>query len=99
MPRMYPDWKSYTIYLKETQDRFLNGETANVTFHNVSKIAAAVIDGLGKIQVQVCDEMTDMMVPKAVPGTGRIALSDFYSIDASLFESPETLKQLGAIDS
>lgn len=99
----YPTWPDTQDFLQHVQDAILPNTTA-FSFVDVSDVVAEVGERYGRWQNSECMDLKQMLLAREEhPGTGRIRLSDFYSLalheDKFQFsESTSYLRQLGALD-
>lgn len=99
----YPTWPDTQDFLRHVQDAILPNTTA-LSFADISDVVAEVGERYGRWQNSECADLKQTLLAREEhPGTGRIRLSDFYSLalheDKFQFsESTSYLRQLGALD-
>merc|ERR1719237_347501 len=76
--------------------------TNGVPFARVAAVVQEIMHRYSSFQSIECDALTDMLVNLEYKGTGRVPLSDFYSVGLGnkwRFKQPkEYLRHVGALD-
>eukprot|EP00928_Gymnodinium_smaydae_P062242 TRINITY_DN46150_c0_g1_i1.p1 TRINITY_DN46150_c0_g1~~TRINITY_DN46150_c0_g1_i1.p1 ORF type:complete len:568 (-),score=94.08 TRINITY_DN46150_c0_g1_i1:87-1790(-) len=95
MAKVFPDWNAFRSLLTELSAPFL--ETRSVDFASATRVVDGFMRGLGKLQLNLCNAITDTLAQKDSSGSGRVKVSEFY-MNNMLSERPDVLREIGAVD-
>eukprot|EP00440_Ansanella_granifera_P044449 gb/GFBE01048179.1/.p1 GENE.gb/GFBE01048179.1/~~gb/GFBE01048179.1/.p1 ORF type:complete len:563 (+),score=137.61 gb/GFBE01048179.1/:1-1689(+) len=99
----YPTWSDTQSFLRGVQGA-VAPKAAHLSFEDISDVVAEVGERYGRWQNSECMDLKQTLLQREEhPGTGRVRLSDFYSMALhekkwQFSESIAYLRQLGALD-
>jgi len=109
----YPNWDALQDFMRDVLNTEINPVlrsgahnpfseigTKVFSFDDAVRIAQRIGNEYGRWGNQECMELRTFLADMDRSGTGRVPLADFYTADAgfSFQETPEYLRQLGALD-
>lgn len=103
VPEQYPTWPATQEFLQGIQAEMFQN-SSSLSFRDLSQVIAAVDEKYGRWQSHECGALkAELLQNEEHPGTGRVRLSDFYSMALKggqwqFSESSSYLRQIGALD-
>ena len=103
VPEQYPTWPATQDFLQEVQAEVVENSSM-LSLKDLSQVVAAVDERYGRWQSHECRALkTELLQIEEHPRTGRVRLSDFYSMALKggqwqFSESSSYLRQIGALD-